>query len=184
MLTSRLLAFSRQQPLAPDVLDTNKVVSNMSELLQRTLGESIRIETVLAAGLWKTFADSTQIENAIVNLAVNARDAMAEGGHLTIETANVSLDDNYARVHDAKPGQYVQLAITDTGTGMPQAVIDKAFDPFFTTKGVGLGTGLGLSQVFGFVKQSDGHIKIYSEVGQGTTIKTYLPLLRRGRGSC
>jgi CheY-like chemotaxis protein len=175
VLTSRLLAFSRQQALTPDVLDTNKIVAGMSELLQRTLGESIRVETVLAAGLWKTFADSAQIENAIVNLAVNARDAMAEGGRLTIETGNVFLDDNYGGRHDAKPGQYVLLAITDTGSGMPQAVVDKAFDPFFTTKGVGLGTGLGLSQVFGFVKQSNGHIKIYSEVGQGTTIKIYLP---------
>ncbi len=175
VLTSRLLAFSRQQALTPDVLDANKIVAGMSELLQRTLGESIRVETVLAAGLWKTFADSAQIENVIVNLAVNARDAMAEGGRLTIETGNVFLDDNYGARHDAKPGQYVLLAITDTGTGMPQAVIDKAFDPFFTTKGVGLGTGLGLSQVFGFVKQSNGHIKIYSEVGQGTTIKIYLP---------
>lgn len=174
-LTSRLLAFSRQQPLAPAVLDANKIVSGMSELLQRTLGETIRIETVLAGGLWKTFADSAQVENAIVNLAVNARDAMPEGGRLTIETGNVFLDEAYAARHDTTPGQYVMLAITDTGTGMPQAVIDKAFDPFFTTKEVGLGTGLGLSQVFGFVKQSSGHIKIYSEVGQGTTIKIYLP---------
>jgi nitrogen-specific signal transduction histidine kinase/CheY-like chemotaxis protein len=175
VLTSRLLAFSRQQPLKPDILDTNKIVSSMSELLQRTLGETIRVETVLAAGLWKTFADSAQVENAMVNLAVNARDAMPDGGRLTIETANVFLDEVYARGNDVQPGQYVLLAITDTGTGMPQAVIDKAFDPFFTTKDVGLGTGLGLSQVFGFVKQSNGHIKIYSEVGQGTTIKIYLP---------
>lgn len=175
VLTSRLLAFSRQQPLAPDVLDPNKIVSGMSELLQRTLGETIRIETVLAGGLWKIFADSAQIENAIVNLAVNSRDAMPEGGRLTIETANVFLDEAYARRNDVKPGQYAMIAMTDTGTGMPQSVIDKAFDPFFTTKQVGLGTGLGLSQVFGFVKQSDGHIKIYSEVGQGTTIKIYLP---------
>jgi len=175
-LTSRLLAFSRQQPLAPEVLDANRLVAGVTELLQRTLGEAIRIETVLAAGLWKTHADGTQIENAILNLAVNARDAMPEGGRLTIETANAFLDDAYTASHDGvMPGQYVQIAVSDTGTGMSEDVASRAFDPFFTTKKVGMGTGLGLSQVYGFVKQSNGHIKIYSEPGHGTTIKVYLP---------
>ncbi|WP_454883237.1 CHASE3 domain-containing protein [Sphingomonas oryzagri] len=175
-LTARLLAFSRQQPLEPKVLDTNRLVGGMSELLRRTLGEQIQIETVLAGGLWKVCADQAQIENALVNLAVNARDAMPSGGKLTIETANTELDDRYARDHDeVKAGQYVMLSVTDTGTGMEPEVIERAFDPFYTTKGVGRGTGLGLSQVFGFVKQSDGHVKIYSEIGQGTTIKIYLP---------
>ena len=175
-LTARLLAFSRQQPLAPDVLDTNRLVAGMSELLRRTLGESIRIETVLAAGLWKTYADASQIENAIVNLCVNARDAMTEGGRLTIETANTYLDEDYCSANDGiKPGQYMQIAVTDTGSGMSADVAERAFDPFFTTKKTGMGTGLGLSQVYGFVKQSKGHIKIYSELGHGTTIKIYLP---------
>ena len=175
-LTSRLLAFSRQQPLAPEVLDANRLVAGLTELLQRTLGEAIRIETVLSAGLWKTYADGTQIENAILNLAVNARDAMPEGGRLTIETANAFLDDAYAASHEgAMPGQYVQLAVSDTGIGMSEDIASRAFDPFFTTKKVGMGTGLGLSQVYGFVKQSNGHIKIYSEPGLGTTIKVYLP---------
>lgn len=175
-LTRRLLAFSRQQPLAPEVVDINRLVTGMSELLQRTLGETIRIETVLAGGLWRTHADASQIENAIVNLAVNARDAMPDGGRLTIETANASLDENYILEHEGvSPGQYVLIAVTDTGSGMPPDVVSRAFDPFFTTKKVGLGTGLGLSQVYGFVKQSSGHIKIYSEPGQGTTIKIYLP---------
>jgi signal transduction histidine kinase len=174
-LTARLLAFSRQQPLSPDVIETNRIVSGMSELLRRTLGEDIRIEAVLAAGLWKTHIDPAQIENAIINLAVNARDAMPGGGRLTIETANAFLDEAYAAQHDMKSGQYVMLAITDTGVGMPAEVIDKVFEPFFTTKKPGMGTGLGLSQVYGFVKQSNGHIKIYSEPGQGTTVKVYLP---------
>jgi len=175
-LTSRLLAFSRQQPLAPQVVDVNRVVAGMSELLQRTLGEPIHIETVLAAGLWKSFADVAQIENAIINLAVNARDAMPEGGRLTIETANCFLDEAYALAHESVlSGQYVQIAVTDTGIGMSNDVVDRAFDPFFTTKKVGMGTGLGLSQVYGFVKQSNGHIKIYSEKEHGTTVKVYLP---------
>jgi signal transduction histidine kinase/CheY-like chemotaxis protein len=175
-LTRRLLAFSRQQPLAPESIDANKMVSDMSELLRRTLGESISLETVLAGGLWRVNADASQLENSVVNLAVNARDAMPEGGRITIETANAHLDDLYtAQNPGAKPGQYVMVAVTDTGTGMSPEVMAKAFDPFFTTKGVGKGTGLGLSQVYGFVKQSDGHIKIYSELGQGTTVKLYLP---------
>jgi signal transduction histidine kinase/CheY-like chemotaxis protein len=175
-LTARLLAFSRQQPLAPAAVDANKLVGGMSELLRRTIGEHIRIETVLAGGLWRTYADPAQVENAILNLAVNARDAMPHGGHLTIETQNTHLDDTYARDHaEVEPGQYVAVCISDTGEGMPPEVIERAFDPFFTTKAVGKGTGLGLSQVFGFVKQSGGHVKIYSEVGEGTTVKIYLP---------
>ncbi|MDX3910946.1 MAG: response regulator [Sphingobium sp.] len=175
-LTARLLAFSRQQALEPQALNLNKLVGNMSEMLRRTLGEHIRIETVLAGGLWHAFADAGQLENAIVNLAVNARDAMEGGGRLTIETANADLDDRYALLHDeVAPGQYVLVSISDTGTGMPVEVIERAFEPFFTTKGVGKGTGLGLSQVFGYIKQSGGHVKIYSEIGQGTTIKLYLP---------
>ncbi|MES2494589.1 MAG: CHASE3 domain-containing protein [Pseudomonadota bacterium] len=175
-LTARLLAFSRQQPLAPLTLDINKLVSGMSELLQRTLGEPYRIETVLAGGLWRGFADPGQLENAIVNLAVNARDAMPGGGRLTIETANAYLDDEYARTRpEALPGQYVMVSVSDTGTGMSPEVIAKAFDPFFTTKEVGKGTGLGLSQLFGFIKQTGGHVAIYSEIGQGTTVKIYLP---------
>ena len=175
-LTQRLLAFSRQQPLAPQVVDANRLLAGMSDLMRRTLGESISIETVLGGGLWKTNADPSQIENAILNLAVNARDAMPDGGKLTIETANCHLDDDYAARHAEVPaGQYVMIAVTDTGTGMPPDVAAKAFDPFFTTKPVDKGTGLGLSQVFGFVKQSGGHVKIYSEVGQGTTVRIYLP---------
>lgn len=175
-LTSRLLAFSRQQPLAPQIIDLNRLVADMSELLRRTLGESIKIETVLGAGLWRNHTDPAQIENAVLNLAVNARDAMPEGGRLTIETANAFLDEKYvASLDGVAPGQYVQIAVTDTGGGMTEDVINHAFDPFFTTKKLGMGTGLGLSQVYGFVKQSRGHIKIYSEPEHGTTIKIYLP---------
>ena len=174
-LTHRLLAFSRRQPLSPEVIDPNRMVAGMSEILTRTIGEQIVVETVLAAGLWKTHADAVQLEQAVLNLAVNARDAMAEGGQLTIETANAHLDDAYAQENATKPGQYVLIALTDTGSGMSEEVLAKAFDPFFTTKAVGKGTGLGLSQVFGFVRQSGGHVKIYSEIGQGTTIKIYLP---------
>ena len=174
-LTHRLLAFSRLQPLAPSVIDANRFVTGISELIRSTLGGEVRIETALAGGLWKTHADPTQLENAILNLAVNARDAMPDGGKLTIETMNASLDDAYAARHaDVPAGQYVMISVTDTGQGMAPDVAAKAFD-YFTTKGVGKGTGLGLSQVMGFVKQSAGHIKIYSEVGSGTTIKIYLP---------
>ena len=157
-------------------IDPNKLVSGMSELLRRALGEHIRFETVIAGGIWKIHADKTQLETAILNLAVNARDAMPDGGTLTVETTNADLDA--AAVRDqpgAAPGQYVMIAVSDSGTGMTPEVTAKAFDPFFTTKPVGQGTGLGLSQVYGFVKQSRGHVKIYSEVGQGTTIKLYLP---------
>jgi signal transduction histidine kinase len=175
-LTKRLLDFSRQQALVPEPVDANKLVSGMAELLRRTLGGDIQLETVLGGGLWPTHADPGQLENAILNIAVNARDAMPSGGRLTIETQNAHLDDRYAAEHtEVKPGQYVLVAVTDTGLGMPPEVIAKAFDPFFTTKEVGKGTGLGLSQVFGFTKQSGGHVKIYSEPGAGTTVKLYLP---------
>ena len=148
----------------------------MSELLRRTFGETINVETVLAGGLWPTFADANQLENALLNLSVNARDAMPNGGHLTIETANAYLDDAYARrFGDIAAGQYVLLSVTDTGTGIPTDVLEHIFEPFFTTKTAGEGSGLGLAMVHGFVKQSGGHIRVYSEVGQGTTVKVYLP---------
>jgi PAS domain S-box-containing protein len=175
-LTHGLLAFSRQQALEPKPIDANKLVTGMSGLLNRTLGENIEIETVLAAGLWTIAADINQLENALVNLAVNARDAMPQGGKLTIETGNTYLDEAYARTHaEVTPGQYVMIAVSDTGIGMSEVTIERAFEPFFTTKELGRGTGLGLSQVFGFIKQSAGHIKIYSEHGEGTTVKLYLP---------
>ncbi len=174
-LTQRLLAFSRQQPLSPEPLVINKLVGSMSEMLVRTLGEQVIVETVLAAGLWQVMADPVQLENAVLNLAVNARDAMPEGGRLTIETMNAFVDDAYASEYAIAPGQYVLLAVADTGGGMSPEVMAKAFDPFFTTKEVGKGTGLGLSQVYGFVRQSGGHVKIYSEMGVGTTVKIYLP---------
>jgi len=176
-LTQRMLAFARKQVLEPRPLDANKLVSGMSDLLRRTLGEVIQTEVVLAGGLWRAHADAHQLETAILNLVVNARDAMPQGGKLTLETANAHLDEVYAAEHGDgfAAGQYVMVSVTDTGTGMPPEVINRAFDPFFTTKGPGKGTGLGLSQVYGFVKQSGGHIKIYSEVGQGTTFKVYLP---------
>ena len=175
-LTSRLLAFSRNQPLAPTPLDVNKLVGGMCDMLARTLGDAIEVECVYAAGLWRCYADPSEVENAILNLAINGRDAMPGGGKLTVETANAYVDDNYARTRpDVLVGQYVLICVTDTGTGMPQDVLDRAFDPFFTTKPVGKGTGLGLSQVFGFAKQSGGHVAIYSEPGQGTTVKLYLP---------
>ncbi len=174
-LTQRLLAFSRQQPLAPEVVDINKMVGGMSELLDRSLGELVRLEMVLAAGLWRVKADPAQLESAILNLAVNARDAMPKGGRLTIETSNASIDQKYSREYALIPGQYVLVAVTDNGIGIPDDVVGKVFDPFFTTKEVGKGTGLGLSQVYGFVRQSGGHVKIYSEVDVGTTVKIYLP---------
>ena len=175
-LTQRLLAFSRQQPLQPEALNPNRLVSGMSDLFAHSLGAQVRLETVLAAGIWNIHADQNQLESVMLNLAVNALDAMPDGGKLTIETQNAYLDDRYAAGEvGVMPGQYVMIAVTDTGTGMPAEVIEKAFDPFFTTKEVGKGTGLGLSQVYGFVKQSGGHIKVYSEVGHGTTIKIYLP---------
>jgi signal transduction histidine kinase len=180
-LTKGLLAFSRQQPLDPKPTDVNKCVADMSELLRRALGENIAVETVLAGGLWRAFVDTPQLESAILNLAVNARDAMGQangqaGGRLTIETTNAFLDKAYADAHDeVVAGQFVLVAITDTGGGMTPEVMERAFDPFFTTKRLGEGTGLGLSQVHGFLKQSRGHIKLYSELGVGTTVKLYLP---------
>ena len=175
-LTARLMAFSRQQALAPMPFDPNRLVGSMSEMLRRTLGEHVQVETVLAGGIWQVHADRTQLESAILNLCVNARDAMTAGGKLTIETSNTFLDEEYADGHvEVTVGQYVVISVTDTGTGMTPEVIERAFEPFYTTKAVGAGTGLGLSQVFGFVKQTGGHIKIYSEVGQGTTVKIYLP---------
>ena len=177
-LTQRLLAYARQQPLTPKPVRINRLVAGMSDLLSRTLGEAIQIEAVLAGGLWSALVDENQLESALINLAVNARDAMAEGGKLTIETANTYLDEAYARLEpDVRPGQYVLLAISDTGSGMPPDVVAKVFEPFFTTKSIGKGTGLGLSQVYGFIKQSGGHTKIYSEPGRGTTVKLYLPRL-------
>ncbi len=175
-LTGRLMAFSRQQPLSPALLNPNKIVSEMSELLLRTLGEAVHLETILAGGLWRTFVDGSQIENTILNLALNARDAMSGKRKLTIETSNAHLSDEYVRAHQGvSAGQYVLIAVTDTGMGMSPAVVEKVFDPFFTTKPTGKGTGLGLSQVYGFVKQSGGHIAVYSEPGHGTTFKLYLP---------
>ena len=177
-LTQRLLAFSRQQPLQPEPIDVNRLVTGMSDILMHSLGGAVQLETVLAGGLWPVHADPNQLENVIVNLGINGRDAMPDGGKLTIETQNAHLDSRYvAEEIGIPPGHYVLIAITDSGTGMPQEVIDKAFDPFFTTKEIGKGTGLGLSQVYGFVKQSGGHVRIYSEVGIGSTIKLYLPRL-------
>ncbi len=175
-LTQRLLAFSRRQPLEPRPLDVNKLVAGMSDMLRRTLGETIEVETVLSGGLWVAFADANQLENALLNLAVNARDAMPEGGKLTIETGNAYLDEDYAASQqEVEPGQYVSVAVSDTGTGMSKETLARVFEPFFTTKDAGRGSGLGLSQVFGFMRQSDGHVTIYSELGGGTTVRLYLP---------
>ncbi|MGJ4950744.1 PAS domain S-box protein [Bradyrhizobium sp. HKCCYLS20291] len=175
-LTQQLLAFARKQPLQPTDLDVNALVIETAELLRPTLGEQIEIERILAAVPCTALADPNQLATSIVNLALNARDAMPEGGKLTLETANVSLDQDYADANsEVAIGDYVMIAVSDTGCGIPPAYLDKVFDPFFSTKGLGRGTGLGLSMVFGFVKQSGGHIKIYSEVGHGTSIKLYLP---------
>jgi two-component system NtrC family sensor kinase len=179
-LTKRLLAFSRQQPLSPAPVDINHLLTGVSDFLRRALGEEISLEVVGSAGAWPVEVDAAEFESALVNLAVNARDAMPGGGKLTIEAGNSYLDDAYCQTHaDVQPGQYVQIAVTDTGTGMASDVVQRAFEPFYTTKPAGQGTGLGLSQVYGFVKQSGGHIKIYSEPGEGTTVKIYL---RRFRG--
>jgi nitrogen-specific signal transduction histidine kinase/CheY-like chemotaxis protein len=175
ILVHRLLAFSRRQPLDPKSVSANTLIAGMSEMLRRTLGESIMIETVLAGGLWPIFVDANQLESGLLNLAINARDAMPDGGKLTIEAANTYLDEEYALSAEVPPGQYVGIFFSDTGTGMTPDILSKAFDPFFTTKEIGQGTGLGLSQVYGFVKQSGGHVKLYSEVGAGTTVKLYLP---------
>ncbi|MBY2942402.1 response regulator [Rhizobium leguminosarum] len=175
-LASQLLAFGRRQPLEPKVVNIGRLVTGMDDMLRRALGEEIEVETMVSGGLWNSFADPTQIENALLNLAINSRDAMAGPGKLTIEVGNAFLDDTYSRTHpEVTAGQYVVLAVTDTGSGMMQEVIEQAFEPFFSTKPEGKGTGLGLSMVYGFVKQSGGHVKIYSEIGEGTTVKLYLP---------
>jgi two-component system, NtrC family, sensor kinase len=175
-LTQKLLAFSRRQPLSPRPVEANRLIAGMSDLLRRSLGEKIDIETVGSAGLWRTEVDAAELEAAILNLAINARDAMPDGGKLTIETTNAHLDEDYARTLDGvKAGQYVLISVTDSGEGMTPDVIEHAVEPFFTTKKEGQGTGLGLSQVYGFVRQSGGHLKIYSEKGLGSTVKIYLP---------
>jgi len=175
-LAAQLLAFGRRQPLAPKVVNIGRFVRDMDDLLRRALGEAIEVETVVAGGLWNTLIDPSNVENALLNLAINARDAMDGRGKLTIEAGNALLDATYADAHgDLRPGQYVMIAVTDTGTGIPGEIIDQVFEPFFTTKPEGRGTGLGLSMVYGFVKQSGGHVKIYSEQGHGTTVKIYLP---------
>ncbi len=180
-LTQRLLAFARKQALAPKVVDVNQLVAGMDALLRRSLGEHIAIEWVRGAGLWPALVDPGQLENALLNLALNARDAMPQGGKLTIETANAHLDEDYAARHaELQPGQYAMVAVSDTGVGIEPAHLAQVFEPFFTTKGKGKGTGLGLAMVYGFVKQSQGHVAIYSEPGRGTTVKLYLP--RPGAG--
>jgi signal transduction histidine kinase/ActR/RegA family two-component response regulator len=177
-LTRRLLAFARQQSLSPKEVSVNRLLADMDDMLRRTLREDIIIETRLADGLWRTYVDVSGLESAIINLAANARDAMPDGGTLTIETANARLDEAYAAEHaEVEAGEYVMVAVTDTGCGMTPQVVQRAFDPFFTTKPMGQGTGLGLSQVFGFLKQSGGHISISSDAGRGTTIRLYLPRL-------
>jgi PAS domain S-box-containing protein len=175
-LTHRLLAFSRRQPLDPKPVNSNRLVASMEELLRRTIGESIQLEIVTAGGLWLTLCDPHQLESALLNLSINSRDAMPGGGKLTIETCNAHLDNAYvARARDLRPGQYICICVSDTGVGMSRDTIEKAFEPFFTTKPIGQGTGLGLSMVYGFARQSEGYAKIYSELGQGTTVKLYLP---------
>ena len=175
-LTGQLLSFARRHPLAPGVTNLGRLLPDMADLLRRTLGERVELEFITAGGLWNTLVDQSQLENAVLNLAINARDAMPMGGKLTIELANASLDETYAKQEsEVKAGQYVMIAVSDTGTGMAPDVAARAFEPFYTTKPEGQGTGLGLSQVYGFVKQSGGHIKIYSEPGEGTTVKLYLP---------
>ncbi|WP_313804824.1 PAS domain-containing sensor histidine kinase [Sphingobium sp.] len=176
LLTQRLLAFSRRQPLAPERIDPNRLVSGMSDLLGRTLGETIEVETIQSARVWPIEIDVNQMENALLNLAVNARDAMPQGGKLTIEVANTHIDADYAaRDTEVSPGQYVLICVSDTGEGMDEEVLSHAIEPFFTTKDVGRGTGLGLSMVYGFIRQSGGHIRVYSESGHGTAVKIYLP---------
>jgi PAS domain S-box-containing protein len=174
-LTHRLLAFSRRQTLDPKPTNANRLIEGMEDLVRRTVGPSIEVETVLAEDLWITLCDASQLENAVLNLCINARDAMPDGGRLTIETVNTSLDGRAAREQDMAAGQYVMVCVTDTGTGMAPDVIERAFDPFYTTKPMGQGTGLGLSMTYGFAKQSGGQVRIYSEVGKGTTLRIYLP---------
>jgi PAS domain S-box-containing protein len=183
-LTQRLLAFSRRQPLSPKPLDLDKVVSGLSELLKRSLGELVSLQVITTPGLWPVEADPNQLESALLNLAVNARDAMPTGGALTIETANAHLDTSYSQSHaEVPPGNYVVISVSDTGVGMPKENLARVFEPFFTTKEIGKGTGLGLSQVYGFVKQSGGHVNVYSEEGRGTTVKMYLPRIANDQAS-
>jgi PAS domain S-box-containing protein len=178
-LSQRLLAFARQQPLEPKALALNTLLPGIADLLSRSLGERIALQLLPAPDVWPAMADASQVENAVLNLAINARDAMPNGGRLVIEAANVQLDEVYAAANpDAHPGDYVMLCVSDTGTGMPPEVVERAFDPFFTTKPTGKGSGLGLSMVYGFARQSGGHLKIYSEVGHGTSVKLYLPRAR------
>ncbi|MDT8295993.1 ATP-binding protein, partial [Roseomonas mucosa] len=180
-LAAQLLAFGRRQPLEPKVVNLGRLIAGMEDMLRRSLGDAIEIETVVSGGLWNTLIDPTQLENALLNLAINARDAMAGCGRITIEAGNAMLDADYARLHaDVTPGQYALLAVTDTGSGMPPEVVRQAFEPFFSTKPDGKGSGLGLSMVHGFVKQSGGHVKIYSEPGQGTVVRLYLPRAHQG----
>jgi len=174
-LTHRLLAFARRQTLDPKSINVNRLIADMEELIRGTVGPSIRVEVVGAADLWTTRVDPNQLENALLNLCINARDAMPEGGSLMIETSNQWVDDRAARERDVPPGQYVTMSVTDTGIGMSAAVIARAFDPFFTTKPLGAGTGLGLSMIYGFARQSGGQVRIYSEVGHGATVCLYLP---------
>ncbi len=176
-LTQRLLAFSRRQTLAPKPTDVDRLIAEMEEIIDRTLGPAIEVKVVSANGLWPILVDAPQLENALLNLCINARDAMPEGGQLTIETGNKALDARAAAAQDLPPGDYVSLCVTDTGTGMEPEIIERVFDPFFTTKPIGEGTGLGLSMIYGFVRQSGGQVRIYSEVGQGTTMCLYLPRL-------
>jgi PAS domain S-box-containing protein len=183
-LASQLLAFGRRQPLEPKAVNIGRLVSGMDELLRRALGESVEIETIVSGGLWNALIDPAQLENAVLNLAINARDAMDGAGRLTIEVGNAFLDDDYARKHaEVAAGQYVVLTVTDTGAGMSPDVMRQVFEPFFSTKPAGKGTGLGMSMVYGFVRQSGGHVKIYSELGQGTAIKLYLPRVRQDEDS-
>jgi PAS domain S-box-containing protein len=182
-LTDRLLAFARRQPLEHRTIDLNELVTGMSELLHRTLGEDIKISTVMTGGIWPTVTDPGQVENALLNLAINARDAMPGGGTLTVETANVDLDEAYvAQEIDVAPGPYVKMTVSDNGEGMPPEVRERAFEPFFTTKQTGSGTGLGLSMIYGFAKQSGGHLTIYSEPGHGTAVSLYLPRVQPDAG--
>ncbi|AJA62487.1 MULTISPECIES: hybrid sensor histidine kinase/response regulator [Bradyrhizobium] len=175
-LASQLLAFARRQPLEPRVVNAGRLIKNMDEMLRRALGGEIEVETVVAGGLWNSLIDPDQLENAVLNLAINARDAMNGEGRLTIEASNAFLDDEYVRQHDElSAGQYVMIAVTDTGTGIPPDILERVYEPFFTTKAEDKGTGLGLAMVYGFLKQSGGHVKIYSEVGAGTTVKLYFP---------
>ncbi|WP_245964692.1 response regulator [Trinickia dinghuensis] len=179
-LASQLLAFGRRQPLSPKSVNLGRLIRGIDDMLRRSLGEGVEIETVITGGLWNTFVDTVQVENALLNLAINARDAMQAQGKLTIEAGNAFLDDTYVARHgDVAAGQYVMVAVTDTGCGIPAELLERVFEPFYTTKPEGRGTGLGLSMVYGFVKQSGGHIKIYSEVSHGTTVRIYLPRARQ-----